>query len=446
MNKPKRLRKAFRRLVATLPGLAIFMSLSAIGPAGAQYIPPPANQAYAPAQGAAAPQPEAPRASHSSTRRHKSSRVRRQEAETQVIEETPAEPRKAHRSNRKSRAEARAEARERAREARAARAEARAEARAARNHKARAVKAAEDDAADAPESTKQDAGKIVILAGEPATTIARSADEIAEVVDAAGLDVNAKTGAITLAQLSDPEGAADADLAIVQSDALEAAKREGGPDLARKLTFVARLYNQEIHIVARQAVRNFADLEGRTVAVAPADTAEGRTAAKLFERAGLHPHLVEMDHAAALSRLGRGEIDAAVFVGGKPVPAIAEMPVAGLRLVSIPYKGKLQDFYYPATIAKADYPNLVTRESGVDTVAIGTVLVALDAKPGSPRYKKLTQFTDTFFSRFSALRDGAHHPKWREVNLAADVPGWRRFQPAQKWLDNAPTPRVSSVK
>jgi hypothetical protein len=26
------------------------------------------------------------------------------------------------------------------------------------------------------------------------------------------------------------------------------------------------------------------------------------------------------------------------------------------------------------------------------------------------------------------------HPKWKDVNLAAQVPGWTRFVPAQEWL------------
>jgi len=27
-----------------------------------------------------------------------------------------------------------------------------------------------------------------------------------------------------------------------------------------------------------------------------------------------------------------------------------------------------------------------------------------------------------------------NHPKWSEVNLTAELPGWRRFDPAQQWL------------
>ncbi|MDB5651888.1 MAG: hypothetical protein JWL62_3408, partial [Hyphomicrobiales bacterium] len=284
-----------------------------------------------------------------------------------------------------------------------------------------------------------------VLAGEAQTTTARSAAEIAALVEGAGITLRPELGKISIDQLASPDGGSDADLAILQSDALDDARKSAGPELARKLSFVARLYNQEIHVVARPGIATFTDLAGKKVAVGSADTPGGRTAALLFERASVKPQTVVTDQKTALEKLGRGEVDAAVFVGGKPVPAIAEMTIGGLHLVPIPYKGPMQDFYYPAQITAADYPGLVKPDANVDTVAIGTVLVALDAKPGSARYKNLTKFTDAFFGGFAGLRDATHHPKWREVNLAADVPGWRRFIPAQKWLDHPPAPREPRV-
>jgi TRAP-type uncharacterized transport system substrate-binding protein len=439
MNERTVPRKGIPRLVATLPGLALFLSLVSPAPiAQAQYIPPPPSQTFAPAQGATTTAPEAAPAA---TTRSKSARARKREAETAVAAEAaPAEPRKA-RSQRMTRAEKRAAARQ-------ARAEARAEARATASakKKSRVTKAVatQDEEDETPAPAAQTNNKLLtILGGPPQTTVARGAQELAALMKAANLDAEMKAGPVSIAQLSETDGA---DLAIVQSDTLEEARRDANAGLQRKLTFIARLFNQEIHIVARPGVKIFAELDGRTIATSALDTPEGRTASKLFERAGIRPRLLEMEPAIALARLGRGEIDAAIFVGGKPAPALADLSIAGLKLISIPYKGALQEFYYPAQITKADYPNLVAGEKGVDTVAISTVLMALEAKPGSPRYKKLTQFTQIFFERFGALRDGAHHPKWREVNLAADVPGWRRFQPAQKWLDHAPAPRVSSMK
>ena len=51
-----------------------------------------------------------------------------------------------------------------------------------------------------------------------------------------------------------------------------------------------------------------------------------------------------------------------------------------------------------------------------------------------------------FFTRFQTLLTPGHHPKWGDVNLAAELPGWRRFAPAEQWLQrnmqiaNAPKP------
>jgi hypothetical protein len=61
------------------------------------------------------------------------------------------------------------------------------------------------------------------------------------------------------------------------------------------------------------------------------------------------------------------------------------------------------------------------------------------------------RFVDTFFSRFDEFLQPGRHPKWKEVNLAADVPSWERVKPAQDWLDrakaaNRPSPEVQSFE
>lgn len=409
-------------------------SISGEGMALAQYIPPPAGQTFAPARPVTPNAEPAPveEGSRSNRRRPRRSATAR-DTEQEVSQPAP---------RRKSR-------RERRQEARAAAAAAKAEATAKKAEAATAKAEARKprDVAEVPSEERSDAqtDQLVVLAGEAQTTNARSAAEIAAVVQTAGVSLRPELGRISIDQLTNTDGSRDADLAILPSDALEEARKAAGPTLARKLSFVARLYNQEIHVLARGPASTIADLTGKRVAMGPPDSPGGRTAALLFERLGLKPQIVNLDQKTALERLQRGDVDAAVFVGGKPVPALADLSVAGLHLVSIPYQGALQNDYYPARIAAADYPRLTVNGRDVDTIAIGTVLVALDARPGSKRYKNLTRFTDAFFDGFGTLRDPAHHPKWREVNLAADVPGWRRFMPAQKWLDQAPALRAKRV-
>ncbi len=58
------------------------------------------------------------------------------------------------------------------------------------------------------------------------------------------------------------------------------------------------------------------------------------------------------------------------------------------------------------------------------------MLAAANLQPGTERYRNVVNFVDAFFTGFQSLLDPGHHPKWREVNIAAELPGWRRFPPA----------------
>ena len=54
--------------------------------------------------------------------------------------------------------------------------------------------------------------------------------------------------------------------------------------------------------------------------------------------------------------------------------------------------------------------------------------------PVVDRHRRIAQFVEAFFSNFNEFQKPPRHPKWREVNLAAQVPGWKRFDAAEEWL------------
>jgi hypothetical protein len=76
----------------------------------------------------------------------------------------------------------------------------------------------------------------------------------------------------------------------------------------------------------------------------------------------------------------------------------------------------------------------VATDVAIPTVAVGDVMAVFGWQPHTERYTKVARFVDAFFSRFDQFQQPPRHPKWREVNLTAEVPGWTRFQPAQDWL------------
>jgi len=70
----------------------------------------------------------------------------------------------------------------------------------------------------------------------------------------------------------------------------------------------------------------------------------------------------------------------------------------------------------------------------VPTLAVGEVLAVYNWKSDTDRYAKLERFINAFFDNFDKFLDPARHRKWKEVNLAAEVPGWQRFEPAEQKL------------
>jgi len=80
------------------------------------------------------------------------------------------------------------------------------------------------------------------------------------------------------------------------------------------------------------------------------------------------------------------------------------------------------------------YPNLVAEGTTVPTIANRALLVAYTWPENSPRYKRISKFVDAFFSKIDQFDNPSRHPKWREVNLSAEMPGWVRYKPAAEWL------------
>jgi hypothetical protein len=133
-----------------------------------------------------------------------------------------------------------------------------------------------------------------------------------------------------------------------------------------------------------------------------------------------------------------GEIAATALIAGKPVSSLLKLSLSdGLHFVPIPYTRELIGDYLPATLTQNDYPELMAPGETVDTVAVGAVLIAYDwPKTNVDRYRRVQRFVEAFFPRIADFQRAPHHPKWRDVNIAAGLPGWTRFDAAQAWLDN----------
>ena len=227
------------------------------------------------------------------------------------------------------------------------------------------------------------------------------------------------------------------DLGVVRADTLDYLERKGfAKDIKKQFTYVTKLYNEEMTIIAPKSVRTLKDLEGRTVSVDLPNGGSFVTALTVAERIGLKANFVYVEQRIAMEKLKKGEIDAVVVVGGKPYKSVSGFNNDGrFHLVTVDYEKPLQSDYLPASLTAKDYPNLIAEGETVDTIAVPAVLAAYNWAPGSERYRKLAQFVEAFFTKFPAFQNAPFHPKWKEVSLAAPLSGWTRLSYAQQWLD-----------
>ncbi|WP_223971068.1 TAXI family TRAP transporter solute-binding subunit, partial [Bradyrhizobium sp. RD5-C2] len=223
------------------------------------------------------------------------------------------------------------------------------------------------------------------------------------------------------------------DLGIVRSDTLDYLERKGiAKDIKKQFTYVTKLYNEEMHVIASKSIRNLRELEGKTVSVDLPNGGTFVTALTVFERLGMKPKVVYVEQRIALEKLKAGEIDAVIVCGGKPYKSVSGFKDDRFHLVPVNYEKPLQDDYLPASLSAKDYPNLISGEERVDTIAVPAVLAAYNWAPKTERYNKLANFVDAFFTKFPTFQNPPFHPKWRGGSLSAPLPGWQRLPVAQQ--------------
>jgi TRAP transporter TAXI family solute receptor len=226
------------------------------------------------------------------------------------------------------------------------------------------------------------------------------------------------------------------DLGIVRSDTLDYLERKGfAKDIKKQFAYVTKLYNEEMHVIASKSIHNLKELDGKTISVDLPNGGTFITALTVFERLGLKPKVVYIEQRIALEKLKAGEIDAVIVVGGKPYKAVSGFKDDRFHLVTVDYAKPLQGDYLPASLSAKDYPNLISDQEQVDTIAVPAVLAAYNWAPNTERYRKLAQFVDAFFAKFPAFQNPPFHPKWKEVSLSAPLTDWQRFPAAKNWLE-----------
>jgi TRAP-type uncharacterized transport system substrate-binding protein len=265
----------------------------------------------------------------------------------------------------------------------------------------------------------------------------RIAEDLANLIDdGATRRVVPVVGKGSLQSLTDLKYLRGIDMAILQTDVLDYAKDQRLlPGLESSLTYITRLYNEEFHLLAGPEVKGVSDLTNKKVNVDLRGSGTAITATRLFASLKIPVTVTNDSQEVALDKLRRGEIAALAFVAGKPAPLFMGLKGDnGLHFLAVPFNPAASSAYAPTRLTAADYPDIIPQDRPVDTIAVGSVLAVADLRQLTERYRNVVNFVDIFFTEFQSLLTPGHHSKWHEVNLTAELPGWRRYPPAEQWL------------
>src|SRR6516162_2238159 len=170
-------------------------------------------------------------------------------------------------------------------------------------------------------------GVVELQTGRTAGISARIAEDLANLIDdGATRRVLPVIGKGSLQNITDLKLLRGIDMAILQADVLDYARQQNYfPGLEGWITYIAKLYNEEFHLLARRDIKSVAELANQRVNVDLRGAGTAITAGRLFDLLNIPVTPTYDDHEVALGKLRKGEIAALAFVAGKPAPVFRDL-------------------------------------------------------------------------------------------------------------------------
>ncbi len=289
---------------------------------------------------------------------------------------------------------------------------------------------------------------VSIMTSGMTCTCARFAEDIRNVVNdlrPGGLRVLPILGVGGLQNINDVLFLNNMEMGIVDQDNMIILKQKNPKlyaGIEDRIRYITKLYNSELHVLARNEIRTFADLQGKKVNFNLKNSQTDVTADRLFNLLHLKVHRYYEDVDTALAQLVKGEIDAAMMLSGAPHSTTAKLKSTdGVHFLSLD-DGSLPGYrlapvfaeYLPGELNHEHYPNLIPQGAPAQTIVNRALLATYNWPENSGQYRRMAHFVKEFFNRISCFKLPGRHPKWGEINLWTDMPGWTRFKPAAKWL------------
>ncbi len=212
------------------------------------------------------------------------------------------------------------------------------------------------------------------------------------------------------------------DLAITFADTLDFMEKQGiHPDIKNRVRYVTRLWDTELHIIASKKFKSIYDLAGQKVHFSSIGSGTYLTMTNLFETLGIEVDVQSEKRSVARERLKRGEIAALGSSSAVPWSFATQFTEDDdVHLLDIPPEAIPQG-YETSSWSSDVYPNLIAPGTDVRTLRNPAVLLAYNWPTRHPRCAKVHRFVDSLKANFEELLAEPYQPKWKDVDLDADV-------------------------
>ena len=158
------------------------------------------------------------------------------------------------------------------------------------------------------ETTRANEGTVGIIAGMEGGTYTRTAADLT-ILDNDTLRVLPTLGRGSLQNLSDILFLKGIDIGFVQADALTYAKQHNMfPGLTQNIRYIAKLFYDEVHILARKDINRIEDLNGQSVNVDVNGSGSAMTADILLSALGIKANIAHAKQVDGLQALTHGDI------------------------------------------------------------------------------------------------------------------------------------------
>src|SRR5262245_11639544 len=194
---------------------------------------------------------------------------------------------------------------------------------------------------------------------------------------------------------------------------------ELGADFKRQIVYIAPLTTEEAHVLVQPEINSIEDLKGKRVSFHIAGSSSAMAGAFIFKALGIDVQVFNFPQPDAVEKMRQKELDATVCICPKTVPAFSTIkPESGFKFIEVPYPQALEAEFLPSRLTSEDYPNIVQKDSRVQTVGMNTILVTLNWPKDSMRYNRNATFVVAFFGKFQDFLQPPRQGSWKTVNLA----------------------------